>query len=63
MKKTIRKSVALLLGMAMVMAMEVTAEGVSYERVADMLYLVMSADRAVYTHIWTPPVLQGLITH
>ncbi len=33
----------------MMLVTKVTAEEMSYERVADMLYLVMSADRAVYT--------------
>ncbi len=41
--------VTLMLAMTMMMVTKATAEGVSYERVADMLYLVMSADRAVYT--------------
>ena len=32
-------------------AVEVLAEGISYERVADMLYTVMSSDREAYTRL------------
>ena len=33
------------------MAVEALAEGISYERVADMLYTVMSSDRETYTRL------------
>ena len=49
MKKLIEKSATFIVAIMAVFAIEAVAEGVSYQRVADMLYLVMSADRAVYT--------------
>ncbi len=49
MQILINKSVAFVVTMMTVFAVEAVAQGVSYQRVADMLYLVLSADRAVYT--------------
>ena len=46
-----RKLAGLALGVAMAMAAGAAAEGISYRQVADMLYLVMSSDRAVYTRM------------
>lgn len=43
------KLAVLALGAAILMAAGVAAEGIPHRRVADMLYLVVSSDRAVYT--------------
>lgn len=44
-----RRLAVLALGMTILMAAGVAAEGIQHRRVADMLYLVVSSDRAVYT--------------
>ena len=52
MKQRPRKLTGLTLGAVMTMAaVGAAAEGIPYPQVADMLYLVMSADRATYTRM------------
>ncbi len=49
MRPGTRKLAGLVLGAAILMAAGVAAEGIPHRRVADMLHLVVSSDRAVYT--------------
>lgn len=49
MKRSFNKLVILITALMCTITVDVSAEGLSYEQVADMLYLVISADRAVYT--------------
>ena len=51
MKRNALALAGLALGMGAAMATSVAAEGIPLERVADMLYRVMSADREVYTRM------------
>lgn len=49
MKRHFNKLVISALSFMFTITMDVSAEGLSHEQVADMLYVVISADRAVYT--------------
>ncbi len=51
MKRNALALAGLALGMGAAMATSVAAEGIPIERVADMLYRVMSADREIYTRM------------
>jgi len=51
MKRNSRKVAALVFGIGTVIAAGAAAQGMPYERVADMLFQVMSADREVYTRM------------
>ena len=51
MKRKSLKAAGLVCGIGTVMAAGAAAEGIAYERVADMLFQVMSADREVYTRM------------
>ena len=51
MKRSSLTIAVLALGVATATATVVAAEGIAYEKVADMLYRVMSADREVYTRM------------
>ncbi len=51
MQGLLKKSLTCMVVVTTVVTLEAVAEGVSYQRVADMLYQVMSADRAVYTQM------------
>ena len=51
MKRKSLKAAGLVFGIGTVMAAGAAAEGIPYERVADMLFQVMSADREVYTRM------------
>ena len=51
MKRNSSKVAGVVFGIGAVMATGAAAEGIPHERVADMLYQVMSADRAVYTRM------------
>ena len=51
MKRKSLRTAGLALGVGTMIAAGAAAEGISYQRVADMLYQVMSADREVYTRM------------
>ncbi len=51
MKRTSLTIAALAFGIGSAMAASAAAEGISFRKVADMLYQVMSADREVYTRM------------
>ena len=51
MKRKSLRAAGLAFGIGAVMAAGAAAEGIPYERVADMLFQVTSADREVYTRM------------
>ena len=51
MKRKSLRTAGLAFGIGTMVAAGAAAEGIPYERVADMLYRVMSADREVYTRM------------